>query len=83
MRGLAEYGRSGLSACDPRAWRGADWGLVACTLLGCGVGRVLNIVPLAALLNMCLPRAERISIRMQVWGAVPAHHRSISAARMA
>ena len=55
----------GLSASDPRAWRGADWGFVALTLVGCVLGRCLNIFPLSALLNACRPPAARLPLRVQ------------------
>ena len=56
----------GLSACAPRAWHDIDGAFVALVLASCVVGRVANILPLAALLNLCRPSHARITIRMQM-----------------
>ena len=55
----------GLSACDPRAWAGCDWGFIGLTLLGCILGRILNVFPLAFLINRCRSKQHRMPFNAQ------------------
>ena len=57
----------GLSTSDPRAnWAQADWPFIGIALLGCFLGRLLNIVPLVAIINCVRGPAHRLTARMQV-----------------